>query len=247
MSPYQWVYLDYYQGPPGEEPLAIGGSNSLAHTYGFDPIPADLPQEAAARILGGQTQVWTEYIPNSDAVYYMTFPRTCSMAEVFWSAREGKDLPDFLARLEQHEKRLKAAGVRYSPLARRISWPQASGAILGDPRDAVIDGAEITRRDDGALIGWKNPETVIGWRVELNAAGRYRVRLRIDPSPAGGAPVDAVVAGSLLQAKEPVVDPVDLGSFQVAEPGPRLLFLVPRQGATGVLPVVRGVELEPVR
>jgi hexosaminidase len=247
MSPYQWVYLDYYQGPPAEEPLAIGGSNSLAHTYAFDPIPAGLPPAAAARILGGQTQVWTEYIPNSDAVFYMTFPRTCAMAEVFWSPREGKELTEFLTRIEQHEKRLRASGIQYRPLARRTSWPQASGKIFADPRDAVIDGAEITRREDGALVGWKDPETVIGWRVQLNLAGRYRVRLRIDPSSRGSAPVDALVGGSLLQAKEPMVDPVDLGSFEATEPSPRLLFLIARAGTQGPLPVIRGVELEPER
>jgi len=247
MSPYQWVYLDYYQGPPAEEPLAIGGSNSLARTYGFEPVPSSLPQTAAARILGGQTQVWTEYIPNSDAVAYMTFPRTCAMAEVFWSPREGKELSDFLMRLERHEKRLEAAGIQYRPLARRISWPDSSGKILVDPRDAVIHGAEITRREDGALTAWKNAETLISWRVQLNAAGRYRLRLRIDPSSAGSAPVDAIIAGTVLQAKEPVIDPVDLGSIQVSEPGPRLLFLRARPGAQGLLPVIRGLELEPER
>lgn len=248
MSPYQWVYLDYYQGPPAEEPLAIGGSNSLARTYAFDPIPASLPKAAAARILGGQTQVWTEYIPNSDAVSYMTFPRTCAMAEVFWSPQEEKDLAGFLMRIEPHERRLKAAGIQYRPLARRTSWPQQSGVIVADPRDAVIHGADITRREDGALIGWKDPETLIAWRVQLNAAGRYRLRLRVDPSSAGSAPIDAIVAGSVLQAKEPVADPVDLGSFQVAEPGPRLLFLRARPGTQPApLPVIRGVELEPER
>jgi len=244
MSPYQWVYLDYYQGPPAEEPLAIGGSNSLARTYGFEPVPADLPETAAARIIGGQTQVWSEYLPTSDAVAYMTFPRTSAMAEVFWSPREGKQLPDFLMRLEQHERRLAAAGIHHRPLARRTSWPNASGTVTADPRDAVIHGAEITRREDGALTGWKDPETVIAWRVQLDSAGRYRVRVRIDPASAGSAPVDAIVAGAVLQAKEPVVDPVDLGSVRVTAPGPRLLFLRARPGTPGPLPVIRGVELK---
>ncbi len=247
MSPFQWVYLDYYQGPRSEEPLAIGGSNSLARTYGFEPVPSSLPQAAAARILGGQTQVWSEYIPNSDAVAYMTFPRSCAMAEVFWSPQEGKDLSDFLIRMEQHEKRLEAAGIEFRPLARKTSWPQPSGVVFADPKDAVIHGPEVTRREDGALTGWKNPETLISWRVQLNAPGRYRVRLQVDPST-GSAPVDAIIAGEVLQAKDFASNPVDLGSFQVATPGPRLLFLRARSaGQAGSFPVIRGVEVEPQR
>jgi hexosaminidase len=245
MSPHQWTYLDYYQGPPAEEPLAIGGSTSLGRAYAYEPVPATLPEAASARILGGQTQVWGEYLSGFEAVAYMAFPRACALAEVFWSPRDGKDLSDFLIRLEKHEQRLEAAGVHHRPLARRTSWPQASGRVLAEPADAVIHGTEITRREDGALAGWKNEETLICWRVQLPAAGRYSLNLLVDPSSPADASVEAIVAGTVLTVKDRLSDRLGLGILEVPNPGPYLLFL--RGGESRRLPVVNGVELEPVR
>jgi hexosaminidase len=244
MSPHQWTYLDYYQGPPTEEPLAIGGSISLAKTYTYEPVPAALPETASARVLGGQTQVWGEYLPGFEAVAYMAFPRASALAEVFWSPREGKDLSDFLIRLAGHEKRLQAAGIHHRPLARRTSWPQASGRVAGSPEDAVIHGTEITRREDGALAGWKNEETLISWRVQLPTAGRYRLRLAVDPSSPVNGSVEAIIAGAVLQGKDRQPGHIDLGTFHVPASGPYLLFLKATPGSLD-LPVIQGVELEP--
>jgi hexosaminidase len=246
MSPHQWTYLDYYQGPPTEEPLAIGGSISLAKTYTYEPVPAALPETASARVLGGQTQVWGEYLPGFEAVAYMAFPRASALAEVFWSPREGKDLSDFLIRLAEHEKRLQAAGIHHRPLARRTSWPQASGRVAGSPEDAVIHGTEITRREDGALAGWKNPETLISWRIQLPAPGRYRVDLLIDPSSPATGSVDVIVAGAVLQIRNRQSDRLDLGVFELPAAGSCLLFLRATDASeSSSLPVIRGVALAP--
>jgi len=244
MSPYRWTYLDYRQGPPAEEPLAIGGSISLARTFAYEPVPAGLPEAASVRILGGQTQVWAEYLPGFEAVAYMTFPRASALAEVFWSPREGKELSDFLTRLEKHEKRLLAAGIHHRALARRTSWPQASGQVLAEARDAVIHGTEISRREDGALAGWKNPETLIAWRVQLPAPGRYRLALLLDPASGAGGSVEAMIAGTVLPQKERHADRIGLGAFEAETPGPHLLFLRGTPGAAE-FPIIKGVQLEP--
>jgi len=248
MSPYQWVYLDYYQGPPSEEPLAIGGSNSLARTYAFEPVPASLPSAAAAHILGGQAQVWTEYIPGFEGVAYMTFPRASALAEVFWSPSEGKELASFLSRLERHEERLQAAGVYYRPLARLTSWPETSGRVVAEAKEAVVHGTEVKRREDGALVEWKNPETVISWRVQLPTAGRYRVFLEVDTASNSEGSLEAIVAGSVLKSRAPFSARVDFGAFEVAQPGPRLLFLRGTAvGKSAGFPVIKRIELEPDR
>ncbi len=245
MSPYQWTYLDYYQGPPSEEPLAIGGSTSLARTYSYEPVPAALSDPAATRILGGQTQVWSEYLPNPEAVAYMAFPRACALAEVFWSPQEGKELSDFLIRLERHEKRLEAAGIHHRPLARRISWPDASGRVVAAASDAVIHGTEITRREDGALVGWKNQETLISWRMQVPARGRYRLTALVDPSSTGGS-VEAIIAGAVLQGTSRQPDHIEFGGFDAPATGAYLLFLKGMPGSLG-FPVIKGVQLEPLR
>lgn len=113
MTPNSHVYFDHYQGDPEYEPLANGGFSPLEHVYAFDPVPPGLSPTAAARVLGGQGNVWTEYIKTWDRVEYMVFPRALALAEVLWSPADRRDLADFLARLEPHLRRLEVLGVGY--------------------------------------------------------------------------------------------------------------------------------------
>jgi hexosaminidase len=247
MAPYAWTYLDYYQGPPAEEPVAIGGSVSLARAFSFEPVPSGLPEEAAGRILGAQTQVWGEYVSGLEAIGTMAFPRACALAETFWSPRDGKDLSDFLVRLERHEERLRAAGIPHHPLARRTSLSDRDGKILCEARDAVIHGAEADRRGDGS-IAIKDPLVLLAWRIEVPAPGTYRVKVLGAPIAAGGGPwIEAVVAGGALRAAPAAPEgPADLGPASFDRSGSRLLFL--RAGGTPGpegLAAVKGVELVP--
>ena len=250
MAPTDWTYLDYYQGPPSEEPLAIGDSLSLAHVYAYDPAPGGLPKTVARHILGAQAQVWGEYLANFEAIGYMTFPRACAMAEVCWSPTQTKDLANFLQRLEEHEARLGALGVPHRPLARRTCLPEASGRIVATGRDAVIHGSEIVRQSDGALGSWKNPDTLLAWRMELPTAGAYRVRVLLEPSMNNpGSWLEAITTDGVLRAElRTSAAEMDLGTLRTVVAGPRLLFL--RAGAKAGpegFAVVRGVELIPER
>jgi hexosaminidase len=116
MAPHTHTYLDYYQGAPAEEPLAIGGLITLERIYGYEPIPASLTAEEARHVLGAQAQLWSEYIPNYKHMQYMAFPRAVAMAEVTWSPRQRRDYNDFLKRLRPHLDRLDALDVNYRPL-----------------------------------------------------------------------------------------------------------------------------------
>ena len=115
MAPTTHTYLDYLQSlDPGELP-AIGGHLPLETVYGFEPIPAELTAGEAARVLGTQAQLWTEYLPTPGHVEYMAFPRLTALAEVAWSPSERKNYADFLTRLSTHEQRLQHLGVNYRP------------------------------------------------------------------------------------------------------------------------------------
>jgi hexosaminidase len=116
MAPTSHVYFDYYQGDPESEPLAIGGYLPLERVYGFEPVPEDLDAAEAAHVLGAQGNVWTEYLATPEAVEYMAFPRALALAEVVWSPRGRRDLPDFLRRLRPRLAELDALGVAYRPL-----------------------------------------------------------------------------------------------------------------------------------
>jgi hexosaminidase len=116
MAPNTCTYLDYYQGQPEREPLAIGGFIPLEKVYAYEPIPTEIPPDKAHLILGAQAQLWTEYMPTPEHVEYMAFPRLCALSEVVWSRPEQKNFEQFMERLRTHVNRLERLGVNYRKL-----------------------------------------------------------------------------------------------------------------------------------
>ena len=79
--------------------------------YGFDPCDG-IASEARGAVLGGQGQLWTEYIATRDHLDYMAYPRTCALAEALWSGGAVRpSYDDFHNRLTAHAARLRAQGV----------------------------------------------------------------------------------------------------------------------------------------
>jgi hexosaminidase len=117
MTPTQWTYLDYLQSKDPREPVGIGGNNPLEKVYSFDPIPNELPPELTKHIIGGQAQIWTEYMPNGKHVEYMAWPRLCALSESVWSSQKMRGWDGFKKRLASaHLRRLKYLDVAYRPL-----------------------------------------------------------------------------------------------------------------------------------
>jgi hexosaminidase len=106
----QGCYLDYKHRNDPEEPGQLGTS-SVYQGYTLDPVPPELAGEEAARILGGQGNLWSELIYAGKIAEYMIFPRICALSEAFWSPREPKNFDEFLKRLGVHQKRLDRLGV----------------------------------------------------------------------------------------------------------------------------------------
>jgi hexosaminidase len=115
MTPCESVYLDYYQGDPATEPLAIGGFIPLEKIYDFEVIPTGLSAEEEARIVGAQCNVWTEYMEGPEQVGYMLLPRLSAFAERAWGSPK-TSYDDFLRRLRPHVSRFERLGVNYRPL-----------------------------------------------------------------------------------------------------------------------------------
>ena len=117
MAPTSHTYLDYYQSQnTAGEPLAIGGFLPIEMVYAFEPVPAELEEQYRSHILGGQGQVWTEYLPGPKQVEYMAYPRLTALAEVLWSQPARRNYRDFVGRLEAHLQRLSVLDVAYRPL-----------------------------------------------------------------------------------------------------------------------------------
>ncbi len=114
MTPVSHCYLDYYQGDPTNEPLAIGGYTPLEKVYSYEPIPSGLSPNQQKYILGAQGNLWTEYIQSEKQVEYMIFPRMCALSEVVWSPLKHRDYPNFRKRLLSHFQYFDKMGVNYS-------------------------------------------------------------------------------------------------------------------------------------
>jgi len=153
MSPTSYCYIDYFQGPMDQEPPGIGGYLPLSKVYDFNPVPEGIKPEASKHILGGQVNLWTEYVPNSKHAQYMAFPRLAALAEVLWTKKELRSWPDFSRRIQLLMKRYDQAGINYSKSAYLVT---ASTSIKPDQNKlevalkSELDGLEIHYTLDGS-------------------------------------------------------------------------------------------------
>ena len=114
MAPTTHCYFDYYQTEQiANEPLAIGGFVPLEKVYSLNPVPVELTANEAKYIIGAQGNVWTEYMPTSEQVEYMVFPRISAMSEVVWTNVENKNFTDFQSRMKAQYKRFDSMKINY--------------------------------------------------------------------------------------------------------------------------------------
>ncbi len=114
MSPGSHCYFDHYQANPDFEPKAIGGFTTLKKVYSFDPTPQELTEAEAKHILGGQANLWTEFVKTPEHAEYMAVPRMSALAEVLWSPKTSLNWEDFYSRLQTQLDRFDVMGVNYS-------------------------------------------------------------------------------------------------------------------------------------
>lgn len=118
MSPTSHCYFDYsYE------------SISTEHVYGWEPVPSTLTAEEGKHVLGGQANVWTEWIASIDRCEYMIFPRMLATAEVLWTPVARRDWSSFSSRLLPYFARLDVLGVNYQIPAPRVEF---SAAVFRD-------------------------------------------------------------------------------------------------------------------
>ncbi len=114
MAPTSHTYFDYRQAP-AEKGLSRNVIN-LEKVYSFEPLPAELNNEQAEHILGGQAQLWGELIADQNRREFMTYPRACALIETLWSQKQMKNYEYFVTRLRHHLKRLETIDINYRQL-----------------------------------------------------------------------------------------------------------------------------------
>ncbi len=160
MTPTDYVYFDYGQGDPAYEPLNIGSYVPLSKVYSFEPVPPDLTPDEAKYVIGGQANIWTEYLKTPQHVEYMAFPRMLALSEVLWSKKEDRDFADFQRRLFTHLPRLDKQNVNYripepTGLANAVI-PEGEAISIGGIR-SEIPGAKVHFTVDGSTPTENSP------------------------------------------------------------------------------------------
>lgn len=113
MDPDSYCYFNHIQGDFGIEKVYSGETSlRLSDVYKFEPVPKEVDPKY---ILGGQGNIWTEFIPNERWVEYQTWPRALAMSEVLWSPKEKRDWDGFVPRVEIQLARLRAEDINYAP------------------------------------------------------------------------------------------------------------------------------------
>lgn len=101
MTPTARCYFDYsYNDIPTK------------HVLGFEPIPDTLTPEQAKHILGGQCNLWTEWVPDRTTAEQRLFPRLVAMSQVLWSQKQ-ENPEAFMNRLEPYYARLDTLGLNF--------------------------------------------------------------------------------------------------------------------------------------
>ncbi|MDO5571527.1 MAG: beta-N-acetylhexosaminidase [Bacteroidales bacterium] len=94
-----FTYLDYpYEAIP------------LDKAYSFNPYPDGLSDNDNKMIVGSGCQMWGEFTPNLQRLYFQIFPRIGAYAECGWANPSEKDYNDFCKRMIPVESKWKEKG-----------------------------------------------------------------------------------------------------------------------------------------
>jgi len=141
MTPWDYTYLDLYQGEPSAEPPTYGMCR-LKDSYTYDPVPDSVDEHL---ILGGQGNLWSESVPTFRHAEYMTWPRGLALAEVYWSPKSARNWDDFTRRMEAEFVRMDADHIKYSRSAYNVvlSPKRVSGGDFELGMSTEISGLDI--------------------------------------------------------------------------------------------------------
>ncbi len=146
MSPTSHCYFDYsYEAIP----------TSLVYSY--EVIPAALEGEQRKRVLGGQANLWTEWLSTPAEVESMTYPRALALAETLWTNPDRKSWTGFASRLNAYYPRLDQMKIAF-----RVGSPKLEPDVLNLAAAKTwkvikpeIGGAKVVL-EDGTVIAGEN-------------------------------------------------------------------------------------------
>ena len=104
------AYLNLLQSSAPDAPGHGDDVVTLRDTYAITMTCPEIAGEQEKLVLGGQGNLWSEYISCDKNAEYMIFPRLCALAEAFWTPQELMCFDDFRQRLPVHQRRIDSLG-----------------------------------------------------------------------------------------------------------------------------------------
>jgi N-acetylglucosamine-6-phosphate deacetylase len=115
LSPASRVYLDMKEDASTPLGLEWAGHVPLPRTYDWDPATL-VPGLAPGHVVGVEAAIWSETTRSLDDVTTLLLPRLAAVAEVAWSAADGRadGVDGFAPRVAALARTWDAAGLRWS-------------------------------------------------------------------------------------------------------------------------------------
>lgn len=162
MTPSDFCSFDYYQANPKYQPQAIGQPVTLAKVYSFDPLPKEHAAVPQSSVVGGQCELWTEYVSKWSQAEYMLLPRLCAMSEDLWTPSYRKDWTRFRSKVESHKLRFAALDYNYcegsfKPL---VKMSRHQGDSFTVTVSSEIEGTYVYYTTDGSMPTLESPTYV---------------------------------------------------------------------------------------
>ncbi len=174
MTPTSHCYFDYAYA-----------SISTEHVYSWDPVPAGLTAKEGEKVLGGQANLWTEWIPDVRRYDMMVWPRMLAMSEVLWSSAP-KNFGAFSKRMDASYPLLEQMGVSYyleeptietsfifskTPVAYSASQFSRPVYVNSDPKAPAAEWAQLVTQEipanKGFYLAHKRKDGTLGDIAEL--------------------------------------------------------------------------------
>lgn len=174
MSPEDPLYINHSQ-TKNEDSVTQGHYNPIENVYNYDPLPKVLSASEAQYVLGGQGNLWSEYLDNEKKLEYMLFPRLEAVAEIFWTPKERKNWTDFEKRLPGIMERYRFLGINYS-----TAYYDLQPTVLVNDKNEIAWKLD-SRNKDGKIIYVKdsagNIRTPYTSPVNITTSGSYGAAL----------------------------------------------------------------------
>ncbi|HWI23868.1 MAG TPA: family 20 glycosylhydrolase [Lysobacter sp.] len=188
LSPGVPVYLDQKQSDAADEGPGQPALNTLRVVYDFEPVPPELTETEAKHVLGGQGNLWSEYMRTFETVQHAAFPRAAALAEALWSPKTARDWNSFLARMGPQLQRYRSLGldVADSAFAVRIALaPAADASHLLATLSTQAEFGTIRYTLDGSEPGPQSPAYTTPLRLPLGGvlkAANFDGEMRLSAS-----------------------------------------------------------------